>query len=191
MITCKSLLSVRSLIEKFSLDEPTTYAVTYLRSKGYGRVFIANYLDVPERLVRKILTLLSSRLDADSPMDVVKKLTVVRGDQLEGCTPLFYTGLSREFIEVIHERVVLFRDFIVISSKRPDKVEVIGVCTSGVLEFPGVPENIAGKYVDLYRDIAKGDGLAICWRDYKEAVDEGVLLSSLTRLCASTYTKRT
>lgn len=191
MITCKSLLSVRGLIEKLSLDESTTYAVTYLRSKGYGRVFIANYLNVPERLVRKVLMLLSSCPDTNSPIDVVKELTVVRSDQLEGCTPLFYSGLSREFIEVIQERVVLFRDFIVISSRRPDKVEVIGVCTSGVLDFPGVPESLVDKYINLYRDIARGDGLAICWRDYREAIDEGILLSSLTKLCVSTYTRHT
>mgnify|MGYP001772695368 CR=1 FL=1 len=181
MLSCKDLLAISAVARMAGEKSLYFYAVALLALKGYGRVAISKKLGIREREARKILEAL--RLNQHA-LNLVKEFgrVVLSAAGLE-CKPVVYTGLAEDVLSIVESRVVLFRDYLVINSRNPEKVEVIGTCRSGSLKLPGVPEDVAYRYRCLEEFSKSTHGVLVCWKSYEEVADDALVLLSLSELC--------
>ena len=186
MINCSDLREYIFKIQERGLDVVEVFStVLAVLTENIGRVALSKRLGFSERTVRNIVTMLKTG-ELSWLVDFLGKITITSiSAPWLSCQPVLYTGLSSELLEDTLRRVVLLRDFIVISSKEPSKVEVLGVLREGDLVFPGLVEEYSEPYLKLREVLSRTSGLLVCWRNYRRFLDDSVLLLSLSRLCES------
>ncbi|MEM1713934.1 MAG: hypothetical protein QXW36_05325, partial [Desulfurococcaceae archaeon] len=101
------------------------------------------------------------------------------------CNPVAYHNLANDLILAIMQNIVALRDYIIIHSGDPEKIEIIGIVKNGELEIPGIPPDLAAKYAGLSRFLEDLNGVVVCWRKYNENLDDAVFILSLIDLCSS------
>jgi len=186
LISCRDLVEATSRLRERGLVVVEAFSVVLaVLAESVGRVALSKMLGLTERTVRRVATLLKSG-ELSWLRDLLREVatTTITAPWLT-CQPVLYTGLSSELLEAVSRRVVLLRDFIVISSGEPSKLEVLGVLKNSELVFPGLVEECAEPYLRLRGVLPSTSGLLVCWRNYKRFLDDSVLLYSLARLCES------
>lgn len=184
MITCKDLKALIEHAEDAGVDPPEFLGVLLMLARNYGRVAISKRLGIRERTVRRVVENYRTR------SDVLEKVLAVQKATLSAtglhCTPVLYAGLSEDLLQKTRSAVVNLRDRIVIFSRDPNKVEVIGISTSGRVEYPGVPPEIVAPYQAVNLPDQSGElqrGVVVCWKNYRNELDDAVLLVGLGSLC--------
>lgn len=186
MLSCRELLELREISQRIGIGFKEFLGVGILLREGYGRTAIAKKLGCRERLVRgAIEAIRRSGLETH----VVRLLSyfhksIVKAEWLT-CTPVVYSNLDEELTRTVLECIVPLRDYIVVHSRNPAKVEVIGVVRGGRLEYPGLPAEIVGPYLKILEHLNTTSGLVVCWKSYTEYTDDSALLASLADLCCS------
>lgn len=186
-VTCDDLIRFARIARDFGIGTVELYSVLLMLLRSYGRVATSKRLGLRERLVRKI-----AELSRRKP-EVLRVVSALRKATLTGtgvaCTPVYYTGLSQNIISAVRRKVVYLRDQVVIHSRDPGKVDVIGVFTEYTLDYPGVPPEVAKPYVEaVYAELERvgGAGVIVCWNSYREELDDGVLVAALASFCEFT-----
>lgn len=156
----------------------------------YGRVSIAKKLGFTERQVRNILDYLTREEETSILLQRVLSLIERRLLEVEefSCIPVLYLNLDDNLLTVIQRKIVSLRDYIVIYSSNPEKIEILGVVREGVIDLPGLPDYVAKRYTKLNFNVKGLTGALVCWRDYNESVDDAIFISSLIDLCCLTHT---
>lgn len=184
MITCQRLLELLKIAQNIGIGLKELLSISLLLKEGYGRVAIAKRLKFRERLVRDIIKNLRG---SNAENTVIKAIGALSKDPLSApwltCKPVVYSNVGDELIRAVLVHVVSVRDYIVINSGNPGKVEVIGVVNLGKLEYPGLPPELADPYIKLATLVQASSGILICWKNYVEHVDDAVFLASLTNIC--------
>lgn len=184
MITCRILHKALNTIKSLDLDEKTTYTVLFMRRTGYGRIAITKYTGLQERSVRRIIETIENSPFTNHIIQVVDSLDVVEfKTSSKHYHPVLYSGLEQSILDTIRKNIVLFRDYIVISTGDPWKLEVIGVVYVNTRDFPGLPENLRRVYLNEIDFVENKNGVLIYWRKYKKYIDDAVVLTAITNLC--------
>ena len=185
VVGCSDLVELYVVAQKIGVNPVEMLSVSLLVKEGLGRVAISKKLGLSERTVRNILHALKASRATEVVLGVLHRLQrrLLHAPWLT-CSPVLYSGVGSDVTRVLLTHVVSARDYIVVYSGDPDKVEVVGVVESGRLEYPGIPQEIVGPYMELGNLVATSSGVLVCWRNYVEHVDDAVLLVSLARLCA-------
>lgn len=190
VIDCDLLKEINSYLEQYAKLEPRyVLAVLMLARKGLGRVAISKMLKLRERAVRNILdvpyksTVSGLRMSIDIFLESIHRLGVE--NSWLRCKPVLYTRISVEILDMIVSNVVKFRDHIVINTRDPGKIEIIGVFDGRDLRLPGVPGEIQGSYMLLTKQIpVLQRGILICWRNYQDVLDDSAFFISLAEICS-------
>ncbi|MGC8983000.1 MAG: hypothetical protein ACP5KA_04515 [Desulfurococcaceae archaeon] len=181
MITCEALLRAKNLASMLGVGPVEFHGIGLLAAEGIGRVAAARRLGLRERLARRVLHALRKSPELGNFYRELRKVVAeVRG---LSCTPVLYGNISSELLEKARTRLISLRDYIVIYARDPGKVEVIGFSSEDKLEYPGLPEDLAGLYAEARATLPRIKGLVICWRSYKSYLDDALVLSALTELC--------
>lgn len=184
LISCNDLKESTSRLQQSGLSVIDVFSVTLASlTEGVGRVALSKMLGLTERTVRKITMLLKIG-ELHWLSSLLEKITInnINAPWLT-CKPVLYGGFSEELLNIVSRRIVLLRDFIIISSKEPGKVEVLGVLINGDLAYPGLVGEYCEPYLKLREILPRTNGLLVCWRNYKRYLDDSVLLVSLAYLC--------
>ena len=184
MINCRDLEESILKVKQSGLNTIEVFSIVFaLLTENVGRVALSKKLGFSERTVRKIVSLLKTS-DLSQIFELLGRInvTTINAPWLS-CQPVLYEGFSSEVLESISEKIILLRDFIVISSREPSKIEVLGVLRNNHLIYPGLIEDYAKPYLKLREKLPETSGLLVCWRNYKRFLDDSILLTSLSRLC--------
>jgi hypothetical protein len=190
LVSCNELLELARRIKLHGLKLPDLIAVKMLFLEKYGRVSIAKKLGFTERQVRNILDYLTREEETSILLQRVLSLIERRLLEVEefSCIPVLYLNLDDNLLTVIQRKIVSLRDYIVIYSSNPEKIEILGVVREGVIDLPGLPDYVAKRYTKLNFNVKGLTGALVCWRDYNESVDDAIFISSLIDLCCLTHT---
>lgn len=190
MISCSELLELARITRKHGLKPLEVIAVKLLLLENYGRVSIAKKLGFTERQARNIVDYLKREKEVSLLMQRVLRGIERRllNDMGFTCKPALYLNLADNLLSIIQRKIISLRDYIVIYSGNPEKVEVLGVVKEGVLNIPGLPEEIAEQYAKLNSLVSGLTGALVCWRNYSECIDDAIFISSLIDLCGLTHT---
>jgi hypothetical protein len=171
-------------VERLGLDPVEVFSTLLaLLSEGIGRVALSKKLGFPERTVRKVVTLVKTgELSWLRGVFIEISVTSINAPWLN-CQPVLYEGFNSGLLDTVRENIVLLRDFIVISSREPGKVEVIGVLIGDNLVYPGLVEEYSEPYLKLRELLPRTTGLLVCWRSYRRYLDDSILIASLAYLC--------
>jgi len=184
LITCRILCEALNTIKSLGLDEKITYTVLFMHRTGYGRIAITKYTGLQERRVRRVIETIESSPLTNHIIQIVDSLDVVEFKTTsKHYYPVLYSGLEQSILDTIRKNIVLFRDYIVILTSDPWKLEVIGVVHDNTREFPGLPENLRGVYLNKIDFVENKNGVLIYWRKYKRFIDDAVVLTAITHLC--------
>lgn len=184
LITCKELLSLVAVARNSKIDVLEFLGALLMITRSYGRVYTSKRLGIRERVVRRVADISKSISGVPEIVAVFEKMVLERKSL--SCTPILYTGLSEELIQKTRSAVVGLRDRIVIFSRDPSKIEVIGVLNGCNVEYPGVPPELLRPYEEVtIPALNKGvqRGLVVCWRNYRDELDDAALLAALGSLC--------
>lgn len=191
LITCEDLTYSARVALNFGVETVEFYGILLMLLKRYGRVATSKRLGLRERLVRRVIEISRKKPEVLRVVSNLKKATLT--SKVVTCTPVFYMGLSPSLLNAIRQKVVYLRDHIVIYSRDPGKVGVIGVFTEGVVDYPGVPPEIARPYLEaVYAELEQigNTGVIVCWNSYRGELDDGVLVAALASFCEFTGTER-
>jgi len=184
LVCCRDLRESVLIIQQLNLDTIEVFSTLLaVLAEDVGRVALSKKLGFTERTVRKIITLVKSG-KLSWLAEILRKISInsISAPWLT-CQPILYVGFSEEILNTISKKVVLLRDFIVISSREPGKVEVLGVLRDRDLFYPGLVGEYNEPYLKLREVLPRTSGLLVCWRNYKRYLDDSVLLVSLAYLC--------
>ncbi|MEM0000573.1 MAG: hypothetical protein QXP03_05105 [Desulfurococcaceae archaeon] len=191
LITCKELVELLNVARNIGIEFREFLGVSLLLKEGYGRVAIAKRLKFRERLVRGVIEGLKKNGIEELVVRTIGMLSraLINAPWL-GCKPVVYGNIDEELLGRVLTHIVSMRDYIVINSGNPDKVEVIGVLRSSVLEYPGLPQELLQPYVKVARLVGAANGILVCWKDYVDYFDDAVFLASLTNMCFKSTIQR-
>lgn len=185
LISCDQLIRLIHLKDKRGLKLLDVIATTLLLLENHGRVSIAKKLGCTERRARNIIDFL--KRERDYFLILQRVLTQIRREELHvkdlDCRPIVYHNLAEDLVSTIMQNVVELRDYIIIHSGNPDKIEIIGIVKNGKLEIPGLPLELATRYASLTPSIEGLTGVVTCWREYNENTDDAIFILSLVDLC--------
>ncbi|MEM4809162.1 MAG: hypothetical protein QW249_01400 [Desulfurococcaceae archaeon] len=175
-------------LNRHGLNPVLTLAVA-LASKyeGMGRVGLSRYLSLRERQVRHIIDFLKkgNKNLSRTISNVIDMLSIqvigVHGEK----AIVMYKELGIDIIELVSKHVVYLRDFIVIFSANPSKVEAIGVVSENKVSYPGMPPDIEIHYVKpVEKAVFEGNGIVIWFNNYRRYLDDAVIIASISMLCS-------
>ncbi len=167
------------------------------REAPLGRQLVAQRLGIGERRARTLIAraaacgfILRDPVAGAVPVSTARvnlvlarlALKVVQADDM--VIQVAYP-LADEVLDIVEERIVRFRDHIVVAAGDSEAVEVIGVIRKGVPVFPGLVGPYHTQYVKLLKRYVADvdDGVVVSWRKYRRWVCEAILVSGLARLC--------
>lgn len=186
MIDCKSLLLVSEKASKTGLGLVELISVSLLLKEGLGRIAISRRLNYRERLVREVIKSLKSE---DLKEQVFKLLANFASMKIDApwlkCVPIFYGHFDHSVLECVESRVVALRDYLIILSGNPSKVEAIGLVLNRAVKYPGLPTELLEPYYSAAMLVREKNGIVLCWREYKGHIDDSILLASLANLCSA------
>lgn len=184
MITCKELIELLNVARKMRVEFREFLSVSLLLKEGYGRVAIAKKLKFRERLVRGIIEGLKKN---GVDKYVVKTIGMLGKVHVNApwlsCKPVVYDNIDGELLNSVLTRIISMRDYIVINSGNPNKVEVIGILKSSALMYPGLPQKLLQPYIKIAGLVESTNGIIVCWKNYVDYLDDAVFLASLTNMC--------
>ncbi len=169
-----------------------TILVLYHEKKCLGRVKASRILDLPERLVRRILDELVAKgllvrcgkntCLSERAIGIIPSIRRVRYGKYWITS---YGVMEEHVLKIIKEHVTGFRDLLLLHTGDPGVFEVIGVMNSELV-LPGVPDELSHQYSKLVvvSGITKsrGPAIIIIWNNYKPYIYDGYVLDSLCRL---------
>lgn len=189
-VNCELIDMIIKVISSYKeLEPPFILAIAMMAMKGYGRVMMSRISGLRERAVRNALSYIRS-IHSDIHDLITSLLNNRRRVEASTmpltCEPVLYTGFDDLIMKAVKSQVVKLRDFIVVNSRDPYKIEVIGVVENGTITIPGLPEELQSLYCKI-NDLVPRDsnGIIVCWRRYREFIDDSSLLLSLGELCRS------
>ncbi|MEM0282078.1 MAG: hypothetical protein QXW93_00635 [Desulfurococcaceae archaeon] len=187
MINCSDLLEVTYLKNRRGLKLLDIITTALMLLEKHGRVSIAKKLGCTERQARNIIEFLKKEKEYFTILQrVLSRIErkVIYAIEVD-CNPVAYYNLANDLILAIMQNIVALRDYIIIHSGDPEKIEIIGIVKNGELEIPGIPPDLAAKYAGLSRFLEDLNGVVVCWRKYNENLDDAVFILSLIDLCSS------
>ncbi|AFK51170.1 hypothetical protein TCELL_0746 [Thermogladius calderae 1633] len=184
-IDCQALIELyRSVKEHFDEDPAIALSTIALyKFEGVGRVYISKFLNVPERRVRRVVESLSKlgEKEYEALMRVLHSIKVDRMTVGHYEVTTFHPFNPR-LVECVAEKVVYFRDLLVINLGDFKRLFMIGVKT-GRLLFPLVPDEISRSFVEPLEPATSPNSIVIVWSSPHSLVDEASVLVSLSNLC--------
>lgn len=185
LITCQILLLMRDVLTGTRIELRDLICICLMLKEGYGRVAISRRLGFGERRIRGIVNVLKKSNCLDRVFRVLTSFQreAIRTTHLK-CTPVLYSNLDENLLNNLAGMIVTLRDYIVVNSRDPTKIEVIGIVKAGMLIYPGLPDQFTGPYMKIAEFIQNRSGLLTCWTEYKEYLDDATLLASLIDICA-------
>jgi hypothetical protein len=184
-IDCQALIELYRMVKEYFDEDPATALTTIALYKfeGLGRVYISKLLSVPERRVRRVVELLSKlgEEEYETLMRVLHGIKIDRKTVGRYEVTVFYPFNTR-LVECVAEKVVYFRDLLVINLGDFKRLFMIGV-KIGQLIFPLVPEEISRSFVESLEPDTSPNSIVIVWSSPHSLVDEASVLVSLSNLC--------
>jgi len=193
VLECSNLLTLQSVSAEDPLLLPAI--LCFVLNKCLGRTRLSRELGIRERRARSILEKLIEMGVVESGVDkcindsFVNKLGfTIHTRTLSGgsSTLTIISEVGDEIADLVKNRVVAVRDYIVIHACDPDALEVIGyVDGQGNIVLPRLPGNLRERYVDVLRYVGISPrSLIVLWRKYKKYFSEASLIRSLSILCS-------
>lgn len=190
MSDCANLLSMGEFTRGIWPNDVEVYPVLLgLLKGGLGRVAISKLAGLTERRARRIKEAIEKRCSERREecerllLRTLDGLTFRREDS-NGRTVLFVFPLAVDLLKRVESKVVYFRDLVVINVRAPGALEVIGLMLGGEPLVPGLPPDIALKFVEEVRRLGPPrDGLFTFWNSYRELLTEAAVLRALIALC--------
>ncbi|MEM4482141.1 MAG: hypothetical protein QXK88_03000 [Desulfurococcaceae archaeon] len=184
MIDCAKLMKVLNEAKEMGLELIELISIGLLLKEGLGRTAISKRLEYRERFVREAIDKLKSSDHIISLLGLLEYFNIVEinAPWLKS-KPVFYGYFDPALLEKIESKVVVLRDYLVIFSGDPNKVETIGLLYDRELKYPGLPIELSEPYQKLVGLIKGTNGVLLCWRNYRKYTDDSILLASLSNLC--------
>ena len=153
-----------------------------------GRRRLSKILRLSERKVRTLIEKLTKYKMIEKNMYVLKLSTnaikLLEKISIKRITDEYKILMISEIpglCSILEEKIMAFRDHLVINTKDPDSIEVICCRTNSNIIIPRVPEYLKKKYKEIinkYVSSTKQDELIIFWRNYQPFLyDASVLLT--------------
>lgn len=161
-----------------------------------GRIAISKQTGLTERRVRTIKSAITKNIASDEKLAVtintfLKKISIWKSD-LDNRKAVAVCSLERSLLEDIIKRVVLLRDLIVIETRLPGELEVIGVRMDDEILIPRLPTEIAEDYQKLLsRTDLPNNCVFTVWSSYPGIIVDASLLTSLVSFCENNVVKST
>lgn len=181
------------LIEKLpGNNEEKTYSlalILVLRDQPLiGRRRLSKILGLSERKVRTLIEKLAKHKMIEKDMyalklsiNTIKLLENISIKRIINEYKILMISEIPSLCSILEEKIMNFRDHLVINIKNPDSIEVICCRTNSNIIIPRVPEYLKKKYEEIinkYVSSTKQDELIIFWRNYQPFLyDASVLLT--------------
>ncbi|MEM2025981.1 MAG: hypothetical protein QXW94_06795 [Desulfurococcaceae archaeon] len=184
LIDCAKLIMASNEAKEMGLELIELISIGLLLKEGLGRTAISKRLEYRERLVREAIDKLKSSDRIISLLGLLEDFNIVEINAAWlKCKPVFYGHFNPTLLKEIGNKVVALRDYLVIFSGDPNKVEIIGLLYDRELKYPGLPIELSEPYHNLVGLINGTNGVLLCWRNYRKYTDDSILLASLSSLC--------
>lgn len=182
-VSCSDLLKYSEYALKADIRVEDLISITLLLRDGYGRVAIAKKLGLRERYVRSVVEFLKKNYFSE----LVKSIESLKITSLDlsgfNCRFIHYENICKTILDEVYRSIVSFRDYIVVHSRDPFKIEVIGVLRNNTLEYPGLPRELQEQYLVVKNQLPSGNGIVVCWKNYRGYIDDASLIASLIDIC--------
>lgn len=188
LIKCSDLKTLEESLRKHELNPVLTLAIAIAsKYEGMGRVGLSKYLSLRERLVRRVMDFLKrgdpSLINIMSSVINILGIHVLSIDDDKAI--VLYTKLDTEIIELVSRFVIYFRDYVVIFSANPNKIEAVGIVMDDKITYPGMPPEIEMHYVKhVERFMPRSNGIVVWFKNYRKYLDDAVFIVSVLMLCS-------
>lgn len=185
--------SIIELIEKLpGNNEEKIYSlalILVLRDQPLiGRRRLSKILGLSERRVRTLIEKLIKHKMIEKNMyalqlsaNTIKLLENINIKRITNKYKISMISIIPNLCSILEEKIMVFRDYLVINIKDPNSIEVICCRTNSNIVIPRVPEYLKKKYEEIinrYVSSTKQDELIIFWRNYRPFLyDASVLLT--------------
>ncbi len=153
-----------------------------------GRRRLSKILGLSERKVRTFIEKLTKHKMIEKNMyalklstNTIKLLEKINIKRITNDYKILMISEIPGLCNIIEEKIMAFRDHLVINIKDPDSIEVICCRTNSSIIIPRVPEYLKKKYEEIinkYVSSTKQDELIIFWRNYQPFLyDASVILT--------------
>jgi len=184
-LDCEYFSRVAGVLEEhFQRRAVEALSVAFLFFKErVGRTHISRRLGLTERQVRGILEKL--RKLGGGELDLLEgflsSLRVERAS-LNGFESTIYSAFSPRLIDCLANRIIYFRDALVVALEDFRKIYLIGV-KSNRLDFPMAPKDLTKVFIENLDPKAGANSIVVVWSRYEPVVDDVAVVTSLTRMC--------
>ncbi len=185
--------SIIELIEKLpGNNEEKIYSlalILVLRDQPLiGRRRLSKILGLSERRVRTLIEKLIKHKMIEKNMyalqlsaNTIKLLENIDIKRITNKYKISMISIIPNLCSILEEKIMVFRDHLVINIKDPNSIEVICCRTNSNIIIPRVPEYLKKKYEEIINkhvSSTKQDELIIFWRNYRPFLyDASVLLT--------------
>ncbi len=185
--------SIIKLIEKLpGNNEEKIYSlalILVLRDQPLiGRRRLSKILGLSERRVRTLIEKLIKHKMIEKNIyalklsaNTIKLLENIDIKRITNKYKISMISVIPNLCSILEEKIMVFRDHLVINIKDPNSIEVICCRTNSNITIPRVPEYLKKKYEEIINkhvSSTKQDELIIFWRNYRPFLyDASVLLT--------------
>ncbi len=185
--------SIIELIEKLpGNNEEKIYSlalILVLRDQPLiGRRRLSKILGLSERRVRTLIEKLIKHKMIEKNIyalklsaNTIKLLENIDIKRITNKYKISMISVIPNLCSILEEKIMVFRDHLVINIKDPNSIEVICCRTNSNITIPRVPEYLKKKYEEIINkhvSSTKQDELIIFWRNYRPFLyDASVLLT--------------
>jgi len=168
--------------------------IAYIEHGCIGRRRLSRILGLTERVARRIIDKLSSIgvLNKDleiciNPGFLNKYIEPIGLKTIDtGEYKLTMINSDLELFKTIEDHLLDYRDYIVISTGKPDSIYIIGFIVNGELKIPRTPlEYIEEIKKQIPREVFNGNKVFIVWRNYRKYHSEASLLKATYKICTT------
>jgi len=193
-LSCKVLFNIFKGLSNEPVEE-LAVLLLYQRYTCLGRVAVAKKLGISERRARSLIDKLNKKGYLAKDLETCIN-TRSFPYNLSYCSTKFnnyyltaFLEANLELLKLVERSITMLRDYIVLASRDPEVLEIVGYTSEGRIYLPRVPRRMREKYArkidKLIPQILSTPSLFIVWRSYKPYLSEACLLYSLYRLCTS------
>jgi len=153
-----------------------------------GRRRLSKILGLSERRVRTLIEKLIKHKMIEKNMyalklsaNTIKLLENINIKRITNKYKISMISIIPNLCSILEEKIMVFRDHLVINIKDPNSIEVICCQTNSNIIIPRVPEYLKKKYekiINKYVSSTRQDELIIFWKNYQPYLyDASVLLT--------------
>jgi len=153
-----------------------------------GRRRLSKILGLSERRVRTLIEKLIKHKMIEKNMyalklsaNMIKLLENINIKRITNKHKISMISIIPNLCSILEEKIMVFRDHLVINIKDPNSIEVICCQTNSNIIIPRVPEYLKKKYEEIinkYVSSTRQDELIIFWKNYQPYLyDASVLLT--------------